>query len=105
MNEFKAFHSALNKTIDETSHVMSLHLKSEAEASKWPNHITSGLHVRYSKNGFEAHVSDKHLREAQDFEYGTPTTQPTAAIRRFGNRQNEMGTFLAGRLSHHLGEL
>ena len=105
MKEIKAFHSALNKSIHETSHLMSMHLRSEAEASGWPHHVTRGLKVKYGTDGFEAHVHDAHLAEAQNLEYGTPDTQPTAAVRRFANRQHEMGTFLLGRLSHHMGEL
>jgi hypothetical protein len=40
-----------------------------------------------------------------DLEYGTPNTQPTAAVRRFKNRQDEAEHFFVGRLEKHFGDL
>jgi hypothetical protein len=40
-----------------------------------------------------------------DLEYGTPDTQPTAAIRRFKNRQQESEHFFVNRLEQHFGDL
>jgi hypothetical protein len=105
MKEIKDFHSALAKATKDTTHFMSAHLRSEAEASGWPSHVVRGLHVKYEDSKFQAHVADRHVAEAKNLEYGTPSTQPTAAVRRFANRPEESGKFLVGRLSHHLGEL
>jgi hypothetical protein len=38
-----------------------------------------------------------------NLEYGTPGQQPTAAIRRFNNRQEEAEKFLVGRAFQHAG--
>ena len=105
MKEIAAFHSALTKASHETSHFMSAHLRSEARASGWPTDVTNRMRVKYGKDGFEAHVHDTHKAAAENLEYGTPDTQPTAAIRRFGNRTQESEKFLLGRLSKHLGDL
>jgi len=105
MKEIDSFHSALEKASHETSRVMSHHLKAEAHASGWPSHVVNKMHVKYGDEGFQAHVHDAHKDIAHDYEYGTPDSQPTAAVRRFANRTQEAEKFLLGRIHHHLGAL
>jgi hypothetical protein len=105
MKEIAAFHSALHKASHETSGMMTAHLRSETEASGWPSHISQHMGVTYGEHGFEAHSHDAHKSEVENLEYGTPSTEPSAAIRRFSNRTREFDTFLSGRLGHHLGEV
>lgn len=101
----KKFNQALNSASRETTRLMSAHLRSEAQASGWPNHVSRSLRVSHSKDGFTAHVSSKHYEQAMDLEYGTPSTQPTAAVRRFANRQEEAEHFFVNRLEKHFGDL
>lgn len=89
----------------ETTRLMSARLRSEAQASGWPSDVSRTLRVSHGKNGFEAHVSKRHYQSAMDLEYGTPNTQPTAAVRRFKNRQDEAEHFFVGRLEKHFGDL
>ena len=63
------------------------------------------MSVSYTKDGFDAHVHDDHHAEAMNLEYGTPSTQPSAAVRRFANRMTEAEKFLTGRMHSHLGDL
>ncbi|CAB4166924.1 hypothetical protein UFOVP964_23 [uncultured Caudovirales phage] len=105
MKELDSFHSALQKASHETSRFMSSQLRNEAHASGWPSHIVSNMHVKYGEAGFEAHVHDSHKAEAKNLEYGTPSTQPSAAVRRYSNRTQEAEKFLLGRISHHAGNL
>lgn len=99
------FNKALKTASHETTRFMSAHLRSEAQASGWPSHVSRTLRVSHSKDGFEAHVSAKHHAEALNLEYGTPDTQPTAAVRRFKNRQAEAEHFFVNRLAQHFGDL
>ena len=105
MKEIAAFHKALEHASHETSRVMTNHLRAEAHASGWPSHVVRNMKVRYGSEGFETHVHDAHHAAAQDLEYGTPSTQPTAAVRRFSNRTQDAEKFLLGRLSTHLGDI
>jgi len=84
---------------------MSAHLRSEAQASGWPNEVSRTLRISHGNDGFTAHVSSKQYEKAMDLEYGTPTTQPTAAVRRFKNRQAEAEHFFVNRLEKHYGDL
>ena len=105
MKEIHQFKSALNQASKDTSRLMTSHLRSEAYASGWPSHVTRGLKVTHGKDGFEAHIHDKHKNAAMDLEYGTPSQRPTAAIRRSANRTAEADHFLAARLGKMLGNL
>lgn len=94
--------SSLNKASVETARFMSAHLRAEARACGWPEHIVSSLHVAHSDGVFSVHSHPDHRAEVLNLEYGTPDTQPTAAIRRFNNRQYESEKFLIGRTAMHL---
>ena len=93
---------SLHKSSIDTSRLMSAKLRSEAMASGWPSHIARGMHVKYNDGEFTVHSHPDHRDHVLDLEYGTPSTSPTAAIRRFNNRQNEAAKFLVHNAYKHL---
>lgn len=97
--------TSIAKASADTTHYMGAHLRSEASASGWPDHIVRSMHVTHGAPGFEAHVHEDHFGHAQDLEYGTPDARPTAAVRRFANRTQQHEHFLVSRLEHYLGAL
>jgi hypothetical protein len=99
----KAAKESLHKASVETTRFMSAHLRSETRASGWPEHIVRGMHVTYDAGNFAVHSHPDHRDEVLNLEYGTPGTQPTAAIRRHANRTSEAEKFLLGRTAKHLG--
>ena len=84
---------------------MSAKLQNEAIDSGWPVHVAKGMHVKYSDGEFHVHSHPDHKKEVLNLEYGTPSTRPTAAIRRFSNRQSEAEHFLVNRAFYHLRSL
>lgn len=82
---------------------MSAQLRSEARASGWPDNIVRGMHVTYDKGSFVVRSHPDHKPQVLNLEYGTPDTQPTAAIRRFSNRQHSSEYFLLKRAMQHIG--
>lgn len=103
MSYLKHVKSSLHKASLDTTKILSAHLRSEARASGWPDHIVRSLHVAHQDGEFSVHGHPDHRKETMDLEYGTPGTQPTAAIRRFSNRTREAEKFLMGRTMAHLG--
>ena len=99
------FNKAIKTASHETTRFMSAHLRSEAQASGWPSHVSRTLRVSHGNDGFHVNVAKKHYETAMDFEYGTPDSQPTAAVRRFKNRQAESEHFLLNRLEKHFGDI
>ena len=102
MTYLKKAKESLNRASVETTRFMGAHLRSEARASGWPEKIVKHLHVRHSGGAFTVHGNPKHKAEIENLEYGTPDTQPTAALRRFNNRQTEAEKFLLARTMSHL---
>lgn len=94
--------NSIHRASHETSRLVGAHLRSEAKANGWPSHVVNSTSVSYSKNGFAANVSEKHHAEALDYEYGTPSRQPSGAIRHTANRTAESENFLVNRLFQHL---
>jgi hypothetical protein len=94
--------SALNQASHETTRLLSAHLRTEARKSGWSDDVVRSMNVTYDKDGFAAHVDARNHVKALDLEYGTPTTQPTAAVRRFSNRTAEAQHFFVNRLFKHI---
>lgn len=99
------FNNAVKAAGQETTRLMSAHLRSEAQASGWPASVSRSLRISHGNDGFNVHIPKKHYETVMDLEYGTTETQPTAAIRRFKNRQAESEHFFLGRLEKHFGDL
>lgn len=93
--------TSLHKASLETTRLMSAHLRSEARASGWPDNVVRGMHVTYDDGKFAIRSHPDHMSDVLNLEYGTPDTQPTAAIRRFNNRQHESEKFLLNRAMKH----
>ena len=102
MTYLKKARESLNRASVETTRFMGAHLRSEARASGWPEKIVKNLHVRHSDGAFTIHGNPTHKTEILNLEYGTPDTQPTAAMRRFNNRQQEAEKFMLARTMQHM---
>ncbi len=102
MTYLKKARESLNRASVETTRFMGAHLRSEARASGWPEKIVRNLHVRYSDGAFTIHGNPDHKTEILNLEYGTPSNQPTAAMRRFNNRQQESEKFMLARTMQHM---
>ena len=102
MTYIKKARESLNRASVETTRFMGAHLRSEARASGWPEKIVRNLHVRHSDGAFTIHGNPTHKTEILNLEYGTPDTQPTAAMRRFNNRQQEAEKFMLARTMQHM---
>ena len=98
------YNSAIHKASLDTTRLMSAHLRTEAQNSGWPDPVVRNLHVRYSDGEFNVYGHKNHTKDIQNLEYGTPSSHPTAALRRFANRTTQAETFFVSRLSQHLGE-
>ena len=82
---------------------MGAHLRIEARKSGWPEEVIRHLSVQHKDGSFNVHAHESHKNQVLNLEYGTPSTQPTAAIRRFGNRTASAESFLVRRTMRHLG--
>jgi hypothetical protein len=101
----KHIHSAIEHAAKQTSRYMTGQLRREAKASGWPRQVSANMGVIYDNKKFQVHVHDNHLSEANDLEYGTTSSRPTAAIRRSTNRTQDADAFFMKTLRKVVGEL
>lgn len=87
----------------DTAVVMTAQLRKECVASGWSPSLANRLSVRYVNNEFKVNIPEDIKEEISNLEYGTPNTQPTAAIRRFANRPETAESFLLKRAKGLLG--
>lgn len=92
--------AAIQKASRETARLMSAHLRAEARNAGWPSHAANALSVHFDGQNFNV-MAHKHHDLVGDLEYGTPSTSPTAAIRRFKNRTKDAEQFFMDRLAVH----
>lgn len=96
MKDTNPYSNAIKKASRESSRYMSALMRTEARASGWPEKVVRSISV---DDSFNVNVDEKHHSLAMNLEYGTPDTQPTAALRRMGNRTQEVEHFFVKRLS------
>lgn len=95
-------HHAIHRAAVDTTRLLSSHLRKQARASAWPEHIIRHMRVSYNGEEFNLHVHPEHHADAHVLEYGAPGFSPTAAVRRFGNRTKEAEQFFVKRLGAEL---
>jgi hypothetical protein len=101
----KHIHSAIEHAAKQTSRYMTGQLRRETKASGWPRQVSANMGVIYDNKKFQVHVHDSHISEANDLEYGTTSSRPTAAIRRSTNRTQDADAFFMKTLRKVVGEL
>lgn len=94
MKKITKLKPAFLKAARETAQFMTIELREEARASGWNSELVDTMKVTYSDGHFNIKIPPKYKKLAENWEYGTPNRQPTAAIRRFSNRPEEAEKFL-----------
>ena len=100
MIDSNPYDNAVKRATRESTRYMSALMRTEARASGWPDKVVRSITV---DDSFNVNVGKAHHALAMDLEYGTPNTQPTAALRRMGNRTTEVEQFFVRRLSAFAG--
>jgi hypothetical protein len=96
------FRQVLHQAASDTAKVMTSQLRSECMASGWPPQIANQMSVKYSGNKLVVDIPESIKTDADTLEYGSPSVQLTAAIRRFGNRPEMGESFLLKRTAQLL---
>lgn len=94
------YQDAVKRATRESTRYMSALMRTEARASGWPEKVVRSITV---DDSFNVNVGKDHHSLAMNLEYGTPDTQPTAALRRMGNRTEQVEHFFVRRLSSFAG--
>lgn len=103
MKTASQFAEVARQAARDTAVVMTAQLRQECVASGWSAALANKLKVRYVGGEFKVIIPEDIKDEINNLEYGTPATQPTAAIRRFSNRLETAEGFLLKRAKGLLG--
>ena len=52
----------------------------------WDPVVAGTLHIKYENGNYKVHIPEEHADNAFKFEYGSETTSPTAAIRKYAKK-------------------
>lgn len=104
-DKFTKYASALTQAGQETAIVMTAQLRSQCIASGWDKSVADRIKVTFSSKGFKVIYPDEVKRDVENLEYGTPSSQPTAAIRKFMNRLDKPASYMLSRANKISGGL
>ncbi len=83
--------------------MMTAELHKECLASDWPPALVKRLKVKFSEGKLVIDIPPSLKKQVDALEYGTPSVQLTAALRRYGNRTDNAESFILKRANQLLG--
>jgi hypothetical protein len=99
----KKLADAARKAAHKTSLLMTSDIRQSAVESGWSNELASNTHVMYDGTSYHVEVRDDLSSQAMDLEYGTPSTRPTAVVRKYANNTQQIEQAFVATLEKELG--
>jgi len=99
----KRLADSARKIANQTSLLMTSDLRQSAMDNGWGAEVASNTHVMYDGKSYLIDVRSDLESQAMDLEYGTPSTRPTAAIRKYSNNTQDAENAFVTALEKELG--
>lgn len=100
----KTLVEAALKAAEDTAVVLTHGVRDSAVSHGWDDGIVSNMAVSYSNNSYSVDIHPEVEPLAMDKEFGTETSRPTAAIRKYGNDLSKAEQAFIRSLELQLGE-
>lgn len=71
----------------------------------WPATAASAVSLDYDLGDFKVEITGKYADDANVFEYGSPARRPTAAIRKYFNRDARLKELYFSIIEKEVGEI
>jgi hypothetical protein len=97
------FKSAVAKAGVDTARSLTMDLHASAIEHGWHPDIARHLSVNFDGKNLHVNYPDHVKSHIENLEYGTETQRPTAVIRKFKNKTENIENTAAALLSHHMG--
>ena len=94
---------AKQQAMSGAAQTMTERLRSSALSHGWPNDVVSHMDVRQADKGFQVHVHPDYAKRAHVLEYGSESSRPTAAIRKFSNDTKAVHGAVIANIEHVYG--
>jgi hypothetical protein len=102
---FDKYSASLIQAGRETAVFMTAQLRAQCKSSGWDAATANQLKVGFDDDGFKLVIPERLKDEVFALEYGTTSTQPTAALRKFNNRLEGVASYMMTRAKKLAGGL
>jgi hypothetical protein len=89
----KRFIDALEKASSDAALHMQRDLRRQARDHGWSSDVIKNTFVEYDGESYKVKVPSSHADQAFIHEFGSPTSRPTAAIRKYENSKGFQKAF------------
>lgn len=100
-----SFENRLHNASRNAAQVLTRDLRNYLVSLGWPAQAASAVSIDYEMNDFTVDISGPHADDANLFEYGSQSVRPTAAIRKYFNRGENIQELYFSLVEKELGEL
>jgi len=100
-----SFENRLHNASRNAAQVLTRDLRDYLVSLGWPPQAASAVSIDYEMNDFKVDISGTYADDAKTLEYGSQVMRPTAAIRKFFNRGENIHERYFSLVEKALGEL
>ncbi len=100
-----SFENRLHNASRNAAQALTRDLRNYLVSLGWPPQAASAVSIDYEMNDFKIDISGQYADDAKLFEYGSQVVRPTAAIRKFFNRSENIHDRYFSLVEKELGEL
>lgn len=99
------FENALKDVAVLAAQEITKDLRSYLISLGWPATAASAVVIEYENDDFKVDFDGPFREEAETYEYGSEVIRPTAAVRKYMNREETLHRIYFSILENKLGEL
>lgn len=102
MRETNEYYNAYIRAARRVARQMTRELRKDALDAGWSPSLAGAIKILFTTGEFRVHVPDELENDAFDAEYGNETGSPSAVIRKFANKVEDLGDMLDKNLQKEL---
>lgn len=100
-----SFEHKLKAASRNAAQVLTKDLRQYLVSLGWPPQAASAVSIDYDMNAFKVDISGTYAEDANIFEYGSPGRRPTAAIRKYFNREAKLQEVYFALIEKEIGDI
>ena len=99
-----SFEHKVQAASKKAAQVLTKDLRQYLVALGWPPQAASAVTLDYDMGSFKVDITGQHSDDAKILEYGSPGFRPTAAIRKYFNRDSRLKDIYFSLIEKEVGE-
>lgn len=100
-----SFEHKLRAASRNAAQVLTKDLRQYLISLGWPSQAASAVSIDYDMNAFKVDISGTYADDAKLFEYGSQSMRPTAAIRKYFNRDSKLQDVYFSLIEKEIGDI